>query len=77
MASGTVQFFDGATSLAVQPVSGGTAAFTTSTLTLGNHTITAVYSGDALLLPSWAAPLIQQVQEPASGDKVNPRRSAR
>ncbi|MFL6448493.1 MAG: Ig-like domain-containing protein [Bryobacteraceae bacterium] len=61
-ASGTVQFFDGPTSLRVQPVSGGTAAFTTSSLTLGNHTISAVYNGDAFFMPSWAAPLTQQVR---------------
>jgi large repetitive protein len=76
-ARGTVQFFDGPLSLGVQPVSGGTAVCTTSSLALGQHTITAVYSGDALLLPSWAAPLLQQVQETASGDSGNPHRSSR
>ncbi|MFL6450656.1 MAG: Ig-like domain repeat protein [Bryobacteraceae bacterium] len=61
-AGGTVQFFDGPTSLGVQTISGGTALFTTSSLTLGNHTISAVYNGDAFFFPSWAAPVIQQVQ---------------
>ena len=47
-ATGTVQFRDGAANLG-SPValSGGTAAFTTSALTIGTHAITAVYSGDA------------------------------
>jgi hypothetical protein len=46
--TGTVQFMDGAANLG-SPValSGGTAAFTTSALTVGTHAITAVYSGDA------------------------------
>jgi hypothetical protein len=65
-ATGSVQFFDGPTGLGVQPVSGGTAAFTTSSLTLGNHTITAVYSGDAFFTSGWAPPLTQQVRDTAS-----------
>jgi hypothetical protein len=46
--TGTVQFKDGAANLG-SPVSlaGGTAAFTTSSLAAGTHSITAVYSGDA------------------------------
>jgi uncharacterized protein len=43
---GTVQFYDGATALgAAQTLSSGTAAYTTSALAVGTHTITAVYSG--------------------------------
>jgi trimeric autotransporter adhesin len=46
--TGTVQFKDGAANLgAPQTLSGGTASVTTSALTSGAHTITAVYSGDA------------------------------
>jgi YDG domain-containing protein/Big-like domain-containing protein/MBG domain-containing protein len=46
--TGTVQFKDGAANLgALQTLSGGTASVTTSALTSGAHTITAVYSGDA------------------------------
>ena len=61
-ASGTVQFFDGPISLGVETVFGGTAVFTTSRLTLGKHTITAVYNGDAFYFPSWAVALTHQVQ---------------
>ncbi len=45
--SGTVEFFDGATSLGSVSVAGGVAALTTSSLGLGSHTLSAVYSGDA------------------------------
>src|SRR6185436_4228904 len=34
---GSVEFFDGATSLGVSPVSGGSAALNTSSLTVGPH----------------------------------------
>ena len=44
--SGTVEFFDGATSLGTRTVSGNTAAFQTSSLTFGAHSITAKYLGD-------------------------------
>ena len=46
--SGNVQFFDGATPIGA-PVAlnvSGQAQFTTSALTVGNHTITAQYAGD-------------------------------
>ena len=45
--TGTVQFFDGATSLGTVALTSGTATFTTSALTLGNHALQAVYGGDA------------------------------
>jgi Bacterial Ig-like domain (group 3)/IPTL-CTERM motif len=46
--TGTVQFKDGAANLgAPVTLAGGTAAFTTSSLSAGTHSITAVYSGDA------------------------------
>lgn len=45
-ATGTVAFFDGATSLGSSTLSGGVATYNTSSLTVGTHSITAVYSGD-------------------------------
>ncbi len=45
-ATGTVQFFDGGTSLGTASLSGGTAALSVSTLSVGTHSITASYSGD-------------------------------
>jgi hypothetical protein len=52
--AGTVQFKDGANNLgAAVAVSGGTAALTTTGLTsLGNHSVTAVYSGDTTFATS-------------------------
>jgi sugar lactone lactonase YvrE len=46
--TGTVTFYDGPTTLAsnVALGTGGAATYTTSTLTVGSHTITATYSGD-------------------------------
>jgi hypothetical protein len=46
-ATGTVTFLDGDTVLGGADLSDGTAVFTTSKLRVGNHSITAVYSGDA------------------------------
>ncbi len=46
-ATGTVTFFDGPTSLATVPLVAGVAKFTTSTLSIAIHPMTAVYSGDA------------------------------
>ena len=45
--TGTVTFKDGATTLGTGMVSGTTATFSTASLTVGDHSITAVYGGDA------------------------------
>jgi CSLREA domain-containing protein len=59
--TGTVQFKDGATNLG-SPVSlaGGSAQLTTFALTVGTHSITAVYSGDVGNLTS-TSPAVSQV----------------
>jgi trimeric autotransporter adhesin len=44
--SGTVQFFNGTTTLGTETLSSGTASVTTSTLSLGANSITVQYSGD-------------------------------
>jgi hypothetical protein len=61
-ATGTVQFFDGAQSLGTLPLSGGTATFTTSSLSQGKHSITAKYLGDTNDNPSTSAVLTQTVR---------------
>src|SRR5204863_209760 len=43
---GSVEFFDGASSLGTSPVSAGSAVLNTSALSAGAHSLTAVYSGD-------------------------------
>ena len=45
--SGSVQFFDGGTSLGSNNLVGGAATLVTSALNGGNHSLTAVYFGDA------------------------------
>ena len=45
--SGTVKFYDGATEIGSGTLVSGQAAVTTSALTVGTHTITAQYQGDA------------------------------
>jgi VCBS repeat-containing protein len=45
--TGTITFTDGATSLGIANLSNGQASFTLSTLTVGSHSITAIYAGDA------------------------------
>lgn len=42
--SGTVTFLDGTTPLATQPVTAGSAAYTTTMLAVGTHPITATYN---------------------------------
>ena len=62
--SGTVTFSDGATWLATVPLDGsGTATFTTSALSLGSHSITATYSGDADFLGVQSAPYSETVAQ--------------
>ena len=64
--TGTVTFSDGSTVLASQPLANGQATFTTSSLTIGSHSITATYSGDSNFTGSASTALTQAVQyEPA------------
>lgn len=60
--TGTVQFYDAGTLLATAALDGQAAAtYTTSTLALGMHPITAVYSGDANVVGSTAAALDENI----------------
>ncbi len=60
-AGGTVTFYDGTAVLAQTTLSGGAASFTSSTLALGLHNVTASYSGDAPDTPSASAVLTVQI----------------
>jgi len=60
-ATGAIQFLDGTTVLTTATIASGAASFSTSTLAAGKHTITAVYSGDALNLTSTSTALTQTV----------------
>ena len=60
-ATGTVQFaIDNGTPVDV-PVAAGQAAYTTSALAVGNHTVGAGYGGDTTYLPSTSATITQAV----------------
>jgi hypothetical protein len=65
LGSGTVEFFDGATSLGNgTPTGPGTYELSTSSLSAGvTHSITAVYSGDGKYAGSTSDPLLQQVDK--------------
>ncbi len=60
--TGTVQFQDGGSNLGSPvTVSNSTATFTTAALSVGAHSITAVYSGDANFAPGISPPFAQAV----------------
>jgi hypothetical protein len=64
-ATGTVVFFDGNNAISGDvTLVGGTASFTTSSLSFGIHSITAQYSGDASFNGSTSAALLQTVNNP-------------
>jgi Bacterial Ig-like domain (group 3) len=68
-ATGAVTFFDGAAALGAAPVISGAATFSTSSLAVGTHSMTASYGGDSNYNGSTSAPLIQTVNNPTlSGD---------
>ena len=61
-ATGTVTFNDGTAAIGSGTLNAsGVATFTTSTLSTGNHTITAVYGGDGNVVGSTSAPLTETI----------------
>jgi hypothetical protein len=69
--TGTVTFLDGTTTLGTATLaSNGTAAFTTPSLSVGSHSITAVYSGDGSFTGSSSAVLTQTVNKAATTTTV-------
>jgi hypothetical protein len=65
-ATGTVTFLDGSTSLGSATLAGNSAQLTVSSLTVGTHSITAMYAGNANLLPSTSVALSQTVNGEAT-----------
>jgi Bacterial Ig-like domain (group 3)/Beta-propeller repeat len=59
--TGSVTFYDGTTVLKAVTLSGGAAKYTTSTLTAGQHSITATYKGNSNFDESTSTPLTQTV----------------
>ncbi len=65
-ATGTVTFLDGSTSVGSATLAGNSAQLTVSSLTVGTHSITAMYAGNANLLPSTSVALSQTVNGEAT-----------
>src|SRR5262249_29691640 len=61
VATGTVDFLDGATVIGTGTLNNNVATFTTSTLAVGTHTITARFNGNANMQPSTSAGLTQTI----------------
>jgi hypothetical protein len=61
--TGSVNFVDGQTLLASVPLTQGVATFTTSSLAVGGHSITAAYTGDSNFVGIISSPLLQTVQD--------------
>jgi hypothetical protein len=70
--TGNVKFLDTSASLGTVVLSGGTATLTLSTLSVGTHPITAVYSGDASNTLSTSAILSEVVSPPTTPPVVTP-----
>ena len=64
--TGTVTFMDGAATLGNGPLSGGTTTLSTSALSAGSHSLTAVYAGDDNYLGATSPALTQVVQVPVT-----------
>ncbi len=59
--TGSVNFLDGTTVLGTVALSAGKATFTTSSLSAGSHSITAIYTGDSNFIGSTGGPTSQVV----------------
>jgi hypothetical protein len=70
-ASGTVQFQDGGVTLGSASLSGGIAVFSTSSLSVGTHSITALYSGDTLDTGSTSPVYTQRIVPPPPDAPTN------
>jgi hypothetical protein len=68
----SVEFFDGATSLGTAPVVNGSASLQTSTLSVGNHQLTATYSGDACDVSSTSSAYSQDILTPVGVADATP-----
>ena len=69
--TGTVTFFDGATTLGTGVLSAGSATYTTSALTIGSHAIVATYGGDSNFGGSASSTLTQVVNKYATSTSVS------
>jgi hypothetical protein len=75
-ATGTVTFKDGVTTLGTGTLSGGTATYATSALSVSDHSITAEYGGDGGYAASTASALTQTVNKATPSVTTWPTASA-
>jgi len=68
--NGSVSFYDGSTFLETVALNNGKAYFTTSSLSVGTHTIRMTYSGTAAFAPSSASQRLTVRQSKTSKSKV-------
>jgi hypothetical protein len=61
--AGTVEFFNGSTSLGTGSLSGNNASISNSSLGVGSNSITAVYSGDGSFKTNTSSPITQTVNK--------------
>jgi hypothetical protein len=59
-----MEFYDGSIRIGAAPLSGGGAVLSISSLSVGTHSLTATYGGDAAHVPSVSPGLSQTVQPP-------------
>ncbi|MCU1345097.1 MAG: hypothetical protein JWL70_1363, partial [Acidimicrobiia bacterium] len=64
--TGTVNFFDGATSIGSVALTAGSASISTTALTAGTHSVTAKYSGDDTFMANVSAVVSQNVAPAAT-----------
>jgi len=69
-ATGTVTFQHGSTVLGSSTMSGGNATFSTPVLTVGSHSLTAVYGGDVNDLASTSSAITQTVIKTPTATKL-------
>lgn len=62
--TGSASFYDSTSLLATVSLTNGSAPYTTSSLAVGSHTLTAVYSGDATFATSTSSPVTVVVNPP-------------
>jgi hypothetical protein len=68
--TGTVTFFDSGMQIGAGTLAAGTATFTTSSLAVGSHSVTAKYGGDPKNVASTSAALAQTVSVPTDSIKL-------
>jgi len=68
--TGTVTFTDGGVVIGSVGLSGGAATLTTSSLTIGSHTIVAAFAANASFSASTSPPLLQAVNTPQDSLKL-------